>query len=247
MSFLRNVLITALSSAALTASPAAAQVVVDGTTYNSGDALTLYFNGMSDKTVISGLKSELNLKFNGWDRSTGDYLFDYALKNSSVGHSASEVTGFGFDTSPDPDLGLSKVTGDFTRFSSGNIANGFKVEFCVTGGPKCNGGSSTGPDVGQTWKGSFILGFSGTSNPGPITFSNFHTRYQSVTTTSARGITSNGGSATGNLTSVTSQFAPRIISPVPEPATWGMMLIGFGAVGASMRRRRANGRVLQPA
>lgn len=27
-------------------------------------------------------------------------------------------------------------------------------------------------------------------------------------------------------------------SAVPEPATWGMMLIGFGAVGASMRRRR---------
>jgi hypothetical protein len=29
-------------------------------------------------------------------------------------------------------------------------------------------------------------------------------------------------------------------SAVPEPATWGMMLIGFGAVGAAMRRRKAN-------
>ena len=27
-------------------------------------------------------------------------------------------------------------------------------------------------------------------------------------------------------------------TPVPEPATWAMMLIGFGAVGYSMRRRR---------
>jgi hypothetical protein len=26
---------------------------------------------------------------------------------------------------------------------------------------------------------------------------------------------------------------------VPEPATWGMMLVGFGAMGATMRRRRA--------
>ena len=27
-------------------------------------------------------------------------------------------------------------------------------------------------------------------------------------------------------------------SPVPEPATWAMMLLGFGAVGYAMRRRR---------
>jgi len=27
-------------------------------------------------------------------------------------------------------------------------------------------------------------------------------------------------------------------SPVPEPATWGMMLVGFGAMGATMRRAK---------
>ena len=32
---------------------------------------------------------------------------------------------------------------------------------------------------------------------------------------------------------------------VPEPATWAMMLLGFGAVGVSMRRRRRT--VLQAA
>ena len=26
--------------------------------------------------------------------------------------------------------------------------------------------------------------------------------------------------------------------PVPEPATWGMMLLGFGAIGAAIRRKR---------
>jgi hypothetical protein len=31
-----------------------------------------------------------------------------------------------------------------------------------------------------------------------------------------------------------------ITSAVPEPGTWGMMLIGFGAVGYGMRRRRRN-------
>jgi len=29
------------------------------------------------------------------------------------------------------------------------------------------------------------------------------------------------------------------INPVPEPATWAMMLFGFGAVGVAMRRRKA--------
>lgn len=29
------------------------------------------------------------------------------------------------------------------------------------------------------------------------------------------------------------------ISPVPEPATWGMMMLGLGVAGASLRRRRS--------
>jgi hypothetical protein len=33
-------------------------------------------------------------------------------------------------------------------------------------------------------------------------------------------------------------FSPSS-SPVPEPAAWAMMLVGFGAVGYSMRRRGA--------
>jgi len=28
------------------------------------------------------------------------------------------------------------------------------------------------------------------------------------------------------------------INPVPEPATWAMMLVGFAGIGMSLRRRR---------
>lgn len=38
-----------------------------------------------------------------------------------------------------------------------------------------------------------------------------------------------------------------LVSPVPEPATWAMMLIGFGAIGVSLRRRRRNQAFLQVA
>lgn len=44
----------------------------------------------------------------------------------------------------------------------------------------------------------------------------------------------------GLLTGLVTANATVAATPaVPEPATWGMMLIGFGAIGASMRRRKA--------
>jgi hypothetical protein len=45
------------------------------------------------------------------------------------------------------------------------------------------------------------------------------------------GLNMGDGAFSGTLT-----FAAQ--SSVPEPATWGMMLLGFGAVGFSVRRKR---------
>ncbi|HMI19466.1 MAG TPA: PEPxxWA-CTERM sorting domain-containing protein [Sphingomonas sp.] len=39
---------------------------------------------------------------------------------------------------------------------------------------------------------------------------------------------------------VTSQTNDDVNSPAPEPASWAMMLMGFGAMGAALRRRRAS-------
>ena len=33
-------------------------------------------------------------------------------------------------------------------------------------------------------------------------------------------------------------FSVQQAAAVPEPATWAMMLIGFGGIGASLRRRK---------
>ena len=46
----------------------------------------------------------------------------------------------------------------------------------------------------------------------------------------------------GNATGADATFAGTLSfgsSAVPEPATWAMMLVGFGAVGFGMRRRRS--------
>jgi len=36
----------------------------------------------------------------------------------------------------------------------------------------------------------------------------------------------------------------RQVSAVPEPGTWAMMLVGFGAIGVGMRRRRRIGQTM---
>lgn len=43
----------------------------------------------------------------------------------------------------------------------------------------------------------------------------------------------------GELCDWTLQLTPTPTSAVPEPATWAMMIAGFGMVGAQLRRRRA--------
>jgi len=83
--------------------------------------------------------------------------------------------------------------------------------------------------------GMFDLNFGGTSvsfygadigSTGKITPGPFGS-YYNVTS----GV--NGGSSTGfgNITTTT-------VGAVPEPSTWAMMIIGFGALGLAMRRRR---------
>lgn len=57
------------------------------------------------------------------------------------------------------------------------------------------------------------------------------------------------GLKSGNIivSSTTAAFtgAGAIHPAVPEPSTWAMMLIGFGAVGAAMRRRRKTAGIMQ--
>jgi NADH/NAD ratio-sensing transcriptional regulator Rex len=33
-----------------------------------------------------------------------------------------------------------------------------------------------------------------------------------------------------------------VVRAVPEPATWAMMIVGFGLIGRALRRKRAAGR-----
>ena len=51
------------------------------------------------------------------------------------------------------------------------------------------------------------------------------------------GLTISSSNGFGSLTQL--RIAPAVLTAVPEPGTWAMMLVGFGAIGASLRRRRS--------
>ena len=48
----------------------------------------------------------------------------------------------------------------------------------------------------------------------------------------------NGEYGQNGIALVNFSTGQSLVAAVPEPATWAMMLIGFGAIGVSMRRRR---------
>jgi hypothetical protein len=54
-----------------------------------------------------------------------------------------------------------------------------------------------------------------------------------------------GSPTTGSYDATAPSGALREV-PLPEPATWAMMLLGFGGIGMAMRRsRKADGKLLQ--
>ena len=225
MKYALKACVAALAIAAAT--PAAADIVVyDGVEYGVGDTINIHFEG-SAGDQFEGLAADLALTFQSVDAS-GDYVFAYSIANTSTDpdQASSELSGFGFDV--DPNLSSATETGPLT-VDSGNISNGVDVEFCLTAGANCNGGSSNGDPIGNGgFDGFFTLLFAG-GDPGMITLTDLTTRFQSTGANTE-------GSGIGTPT-----------DPVPEPATWAMMLMGFGATGYAMRRRRRSAGIPQVA
>ena len=46
------------------------------------------------------------------------------------------------------------------------------------------------------------------------------------------------GHSEAGISGYVAPITPPVVAAVPEPATWGMMILGFGLIGAAMRRRR---------
>jgi hypothetical protein len=106
-----------------------------------------------------------------------------------------------------------------------SFPGGFDVDVCAS---SSNNNCPAADGQGDLFSGTFELTFAaGTSS---ITLGGFVDRYASLTEL-------NGGSGEGTP-----------VGGVPEPATWGMMLLGFAGIGMALRRsRRRNGALMQVA
>jgi hypothetical protein len=235
---MRKTLLIAVAGLAATAlsSAASAQLVDNGNgtvTVNgagTGGMAILNFDGNANGSPVPGLTGQLTLTFVGVN-GNGDYGFTYSLLNTSS--IDSRISGFAFNTDPNVVGGATGAGSLFTQLITFNdpgnqiYPNGVgAVDVCLRGGgsgSSCGGGAGGGVDDGASaGTGSFTLDFGSGAAPGSINLDAFHVRYQSLPAPY--------GSGTGN-------YVPPPPS-VPEPATWAMMLFGFGAAGVAMRRQR---------
>jgi hypothetical protein len=224
-------------SAIAAASPASAGVTLNGdgsfsTTGTGGGTVVITMDGITDgPTLIQGLTAQLTLTFKNVSTDGKTYAFYYSLFNSSSGQvTGSRVSSFGFDTNPNVSGG--KVTGAFDVLHLGDAYPVIKdPEVCVFDPNNPKGGVCTGSgggiNIGDKGEGMLYLTFASVPTGNSITLSNFVDRYQSIT-----GVKIGGKYVTSAVGQETNIVA------LPEPATWALMLIGFGGMGVALRRRR---------
>lgn len=213
----------ALAATLALSATAHAATVLTWSTADADVTKSVDFNGFSDGDVIDGLTANIDYKLTSVTNGGTTWKFSYNVENTS--HSpvwASRISGFGFNV--DPNISSSSATGQFTHTDKGNVPDGLGYrEVCITNwNGNCAGGGGGGVTIGNVGVGTFTLNFS--SAKTGVSLSDAYVRYQSI-----YGDGEWGGSAVGT---------PGAGGGVPEPATWAMMLIGFFAIGSTLRSRR---------
>lgn len=134
---------------------------------------------------------------------------------------------------------IAAQTGDLTNLMiSPTDAAGFEfIEFNLSNAG--NGGTATGVTItGTDQNGTEFSQFFASLTGGANMFLAISDESQYITNLT---ITATGG----GFSQVSQVRVGDAVAAVPEPATWGMMLMGFGAAGYAMRRRRRNSGLAQ--
>jgi len=211
-----------------------AQAVQAATLFDSssiGNPVSVDFTGQVNGAAATQLSALLTLNLASISADGRSYTFNYSLTNdSSV---ASRIRSFGFDVDGGFLTGASATgaypnrrLGDHFPEAIGNRDVCFHA--AGNGQSDCTGGPN-GLTQGQTGNGSFTLNFSSMRPaPGSIYLDLFVVRFQSI----SPGLNGGGTSGVG--------IGNVVPPPVPEPATWLMMILGFFSFGIILRQRAAS-------
>jgi hypothetical protein len=129
----------------------------------------------------------------------------------------------------------------FTTFGTFTTPTGYTSLAAQVGSTLTNSNPATNLDFISAFINNSVTNYAFTINPngqfergtlGDIPLIAGALNTISVTGTAA---SSTNGSLSGQLS-----FGTTSVPGVPEPATWAMMLFGFGGVGFAMRRRKAS-------
>jgi hypothetical protein len=205
-------LAVALSTAALVAVPASATIIaVDASSIQGANVL---FNaGTQTGTMVTGSTQAGTLvNFTGTTVGGGNVI------SANGGQARVEGSLNGATQQPNDTLDLTSIN---FALASGTFNN---LEFNLTGAS----GSAT---FNITDNEGTVFNFVRALGNGSNFFGFVGIDGQSIANVSITGATFL------DIRQVRLDETPRI-GAVPEPSTWAMMLIGFGAVGVGMRRRR---------
>jgi len=178
------------------------------------DELSLYLKDLdaTDTTTMDGS----NLKF---DAGAGSGVAVFNISDLGAAFSTTSDLKFVFPT--DYDLVVVNVAG---------------TSIGLPGGFNFNGPSNLGTKVVWNFYEATTLDFGSKAWYGSVLATHAQATIGNFIEGSAvfAGLTANGEIHTPGLTNY--DIPPP--APAPEPATWAMMILGFGAAGAVMRRRR---------
>jgi PEP-CTERM motif-containing protein len=207
----KMILALALSATALVASPAMA---TDTVTYNSAPTDSFIYGSGND--YVPANSAVLTSEFT-----------ELALRfhQTFVAAPASDGSGvYSFALGTDPmsfDWGIDGFS-DGALITLVNLATNAKFSYNPFFDGNDNTGSATDGDLAQN---SFRLNWAGIGFDPAV-----NDTYSATLTAGGHSLTAYAKLGTG---------AP--VPGVPEPATWAMMLLGFGAVGFAMRRKSSAG------
>ncbi len=228
--------IAAALAAGIATSASAMTTLMWSRTADIGKTQTISFDGqygasINKKTIatpLPGLGATLALTLT--NVSGKDWTFDYVVDNTSLAPvAASKVSVFGFDS-------LGKISGAssngvFGKSGSGPVPLlGQSADVCFrVSGSDCTGGNSGVAIDDALAKGSLTLRFEKSTPLAEL--SDFFVRYAAVT---------NDDKSINNVnaTSGDAELLAEGVGGVPEPASWAMMIAGFGLIGSALRRRR---------